>query len=408
MTVKKDCGPVKSFKEINERIASGKAVVVTAEEIIDIVQEDGPEKAARSVDVVTTGTFGIMCSSGAMLNTGHTKPKIKMNKASLNGVPAYCGLAAVDLYIGAAELQEDDPANRIYPGEFRYGGGHVIEDLVAGRRVEFRASGYGTDCYPAKEAHGYIKLSDLNQALLLNPRNSYQNYNVAVNVGDRTIYTYMGMLLPRIANANYSSAGQLSPLLNDPYYRTVGIGTRVFLGGAQGYVIWHGTQHAPRTPRSAKGIPLGGAGTLALIGDLKHMSPEFLRGASVTGYGTSLAVGFGLPIPVLSPEIAAFTAVRDSDITAPIVDYSRDYPNAVARTLGSVDYASLRSGSITVEGKKVVTASLSSYRKARDIALILKDWISSGRFLLSEPVAPIPGPDDPDAPEFSPLKLKAH
>jgi len=50
----------KTIKEINERIKSGKAVVVTAEEIIDLVREKGVGREAREVDVITTGTFGPM------------------------------------------------------------------------------------------------------------------------------------------------------------------------------------------------------------------------------------------------------------------------------------------------------------------------------------------------------------
>ncbi|HJN17621.1 MAG TPA: homocysteine biosynthesis protein, partial [Armatimonadota bacterium] len=94
----------KTIAEINAKIASGDVVVVTAEEIIDIVDEDGAEKAAEKVDVVTTGTFGPMCSSGAFLNFGHANPRIKVQKAWLNGVNAYAGLAAVDLYIGCTEV----------------------------------------------------------------------------------------------------------------------------------------------------------------------------------------------------------------------------------------------------------------------------------------------------------------
>jgi len=91
----------KTIDEINEKIKQGKAVVVTAEEIIDIVQEKGIKKAAQEVDVVTTGTFGPMCSSGAYLNIGHSKPRIKLGggRAYLNDVPAYTGLAAADLFI---------------------------------------------------------------------------------------------------------------------------------------------------------------------------------------------------------------------------------------------------------------------------------------------------------------------
>jgi uncharacterized protein (DUF39 family) len=383
----------KSYAEINEKIKKGKAIVVTAEEIIDLVKEKGVEKTAREVDVVTTGTFGTMCSSGAFLNFGHAKPRIKMNRAYLNGVPAYAGIAAVDAYIGATALPESDPDNRVYPGRFLYGGGHVIEDLVAGKEVKLEAFGYGTDCYPRRHIETWVTLEEINDAILFNPRNAYQNYGVAVNSSNRTIYTYMGVLKPRLGNAGYSTSGQLSPLLNDPYYRTIGVGTRIFLGGGTGYVAWHGTQHNPGVSRGENGVPLDGAGTLALIGDLKQMSPEWLRGVSYVGYGASMAVGIGIPIPVLNEEILRFCAVTDEEIYAPVMDYSSAYPQRVSEELGQVSYAELRSGAITIQGKEVPTTPLSSYAKARQIAQILKTWIAEGDFLLTEPVQALPSID---------------
>lgn len=383
----------KSYAEINEKIKQGKAVVVTAEEIIDLVREKGMETAAREVDVVTTGTFGTMCSSGAFLNFGHTKPRIKMNRAYLNGVPAYAGIAAVDAYIGATALPESDPENRVYPGRFLYGGGHVIEDLVAGKEVKLEAFGYGTDCYPRRHIESRITLEEINDAILFNPRNAYQNYGVAVNSSNRTIYTYMGVLKPRLGNASYSTSGQLSPLLNDPYYRTVGVGTRIFLGGGTGYVAWHGTQHNPSVSRGENGVPLDGAGTLALIGDLKQMSPQWLRGVSYMGYGASLAVGIGIPIPILNEEILRYCTVTDAEIYTTVMDYSFTYPQRESGDLGRVSYAELRSGSITIQGKEVPTTPLSSYAKARQIAEILKTWITEGDFLLTEPVQALPSID---------------
>ncbi|HHY29449.1 MAG TPA: hypothetical protein GX520_01955 [Syntrophaceticus sp.] len=383
----------KSYAEINEKIKQGKAVVVTAEEIIDLVKEKGVEKTAREVDVVTTGTFGTMCSSGAFLNFGHAKPRIKMNRAYLNGVPAYAGIAAVDAYIGATALPESDPDNRVYPGRFLYGGGHVIEDLVAGKEVKLEAFGYGTDCYPRRHIETWVTLEEINDAILFNPRNAYQNYGVAVNSSNRTIYTYMGVLKPRLGNAGYSTSGQLSPMLNDPYYRTIGVGTRIFLGGGTGYVAWHGTQHNPGVSRGENGVPLDGAGTLALIGDLKQMCPEWLRGVSYVGYGASMAVGIGIPIPVLNEEILRFCAVTDEEIYAPVMDYSSAYPQRVSEELGQVSYAELRSGAITIQGKEVPTTPLSSYAKARQIAQILKTWIAEGDFLLTEPVQALPSID---------------
>ncbi len=383
----------RSIEEINEKIKKGNAVIFTAEEIINVIEEKGLAEAAATVDVVTTGTFGPMCSSGVFLNVGHPKPRIKLNEAFLNGVPAYAGIAAVDLYLGATSLPPADPVNRNYPGEFLYGGGHVIEDLVAGKPVRLEATSYGTDCYPRRKVDTNIYLSEINEATLFNPRNAYQNYNVAVNLGEKTIYTYMGILKPKMGNANYSSAGQLSPLFNDPLLKTIGIGTRIFLGGGTGYVAWHGTQHNPSAERADNSTPKYPAGTLALIGDLKQMKPQWLRGLSYLGYGATLQVGVGIPIPILNEEIMGYCAVRDQDICAPIVDYSQAYPNREAGNLGLVSYADLKSGSITLEGKKVPTASLSSYAGAREIAGTLKEWILTGDFSLTVPSAALPSAD---------------
>jgi len=384
---------MKTIAEINDRITKGTAVVVTAEEIIDLVEEKGVEEAAREVDVVTTGTFGPMCSSGAYFNTGHSKPRIKLGGGivTLNDVPAYTGFGAVDLFIGATAIPDDDPRNKVYPGDFGYGGGHVIEDLVAGKDVRLVTKAYGTDCYPRKKLDTWIKLDDLNQAVLFNIRNAYQNYNVAVNLSDKTIHTYMGILKPGLGNANYCSAGQLSPLLCDPHYLTIGIGTRIFLGGGVGYVAWQGTQHNPAALRTDNGVPKRGAGTLAVIGDLKEMRPEWLVGTCMTGYGTTLTVGIGVPIPVLSEDVLRYAAVKDEEIFTAVVDYSEAYPQMSPEVLGEVNYAQLKSGRITVRDKEVPTASLSSYSKATEIALTLKQWIADGKFLLSEPVAPLPG-----------------
>lgn len=380
----------KTFAQINEKIKKGEAVVVTAEEMIEIRRDCGPVEAARKVDVVTTGTFGIMCSSGAFLNFGHTKPRIRASKVYLNGVEAYAGVAAVDCYIGATQPREDDPLNKVFPGRFRYGGGHVIEDLVAGREVHLEASSYGTDCYPKRQHEATITLKDFPDAVLLNPRNAYQNYNCAVNLSRKTIYTYMGILRPERMNANYSTSGQLSPLLNDPLYRTIGIGTRIFLGGGIGYVIGAGTQHNPDVKRADNGVVMGGAGTISVRGDLKGMTTRFLRGASMTGYGCSLNVGLGIPIPILNEEMAMFTSVSDDEILVPVVDYGLDYPEGRGVPLAYVTYAQLKSGEITLDGKGVTTAPLSSYSAAREIASILKEWIASGRFLLGEPQETLP------------------
>jgi len=393
----------KTIAEINEKIKKGQAVVVTAEEIIEIVEKKGAAQAAKEVDVVTTGTFGPMCSSGAYFNFGHTKPKIKAGggTAHLNGVPAYTGWAAVDLYLGATAMPEDDPRNKIHPGEFSYGGGHVIEALVAGKDVRLTVEAYGTDCYPRKHLDTWINIKDLNEAVLFNTRNAYQNYNVAVNLSNKTIYTYLGTLKPNLGNANYCSAGQLSPLLNDPYLKTIGIGTRIWLGGGIGYVAWQGTQFNPNAPRTENGVPKRPSQTLAVIGDLKQMNSRWLRGVSFVGYGTTLNIGIGIPIPILNEEMVKYTAVKDQAIYAAVVDYSDAYPQGKPEVLGEVNYAQLKAGEIEVKGKKVRTAGISSYRNAQLIAEELKQKIKKGEFLLTEKVADLPAAEK--APAFRPL-----
>ena len=356
----------RTVEEINTKIRKGDAQVLTAEEMKKLVESSGVEVAFKEIDVVTTGTFGAMCSSGAVINVGHSDPPIKIENAWINNVPVCHPGAAVDLFIGATNMSEKLP--------FEYGGGHVIEDLVAGNEVELRATAYGTDCYPRTSIKTSLTKDDLNQFFLLNFRNSYQRYNCAVNNSDEIIYTYMSKLLPRMRNATYSGAGELNPLMNDPDYETMGMGTRIFLGGGQGYIIGEGTQHSPKNL----------SGTLMVKGDAKKMTPEFLQGAAFTGYGTSLYVGLGVPIPILNEGLARKTAIRDSQILTDIVDYSvprRDRPK-----FGQVSYHELKSGSISVNGKKIRVSSLSSLKMAKKVSQTLKSWIDEGEFFLSSPV----------------------
>lgn len=369
----------KSYEEINEKIRKQEAVVMTAEEIISFVAEQGIKEAAKKVDVVTTGTFGPMCSSGAFINFGHTDPPIKMNRVWLNGVPTYTGIAAVDGYIGATEWAED---------RIDYGGAHVIEDLIAGKQVRLEATAYGTDCYPKKELKCMVDKEQLNECFLFNPRNAYQNYAAATNSTDKILHTYMGTLLPKYGNINYSTAGQLSPLLNDPYLRTIGLGSRIFLGGTEGFVAWHGTQHNPSRPRNEHGIPTGPASTLSLIGDLKNMHTDFVRAAIYKDYGVSLFVGVGIPIPILDEEMMRCVSIQDRDIQTNIFDYG--IPERNRPVVQPVNYAELKSGSILLNGKRVRTAPLSSLAKARQIAEILKTWVSHGQFQIQQPIAPLP------------------
>ncbi len=373
----------KSFDEINEKIKKGSAVVFTAEEVAKLAKTKSIEALAEEVDVVTTATFSPMCSSGVFLNFGHADPPIKMAELELNGVPASGGLAAVDTYLGATEPSFDRGIN--------YGGAHVIEDLLRGNAVTLKAKGFPTDCYPRKEVTAKVTLDNLNQAYMFNPRNAYQNYSAATNSTDKKKFTYMGCVLPNFGNVMYATSGQLSPLLKDPELRTIGVGTRIFFGGAIGYVAWQGTQSVRGYEKFDDGAEMYSGYTLALIGDLKQMSPEFIRAAVMESYGTTIFIGMGIPIPVLDADLMAKLAKGDDELYTHIYDYGlglRQKP-----TFRRVSYAELRSGSVELNGKMVKTASLSSISKARTIAERIKTMVQKGEFILTQPVAPLPKND---------------
>lgn len=380
---------MRTLAEINDKIVRQCATVWTVEELKARVAEVGVTQTAKEVDVITTGTFEPMESSGAIINLGHTDPPIKIRKCWLDGVPAYAGFGAVDLYLGATQAVDytgisDTPD---LEESRERGGGHVIEDLIAGKSVQLRAIGQVTDCYPRSSFDTTITSKTINQFYLFNPRNLYQNFIVGVNGGDRPLFTYLGPLQPRLANAVYSNPGAISPLLNDPDLKLIGIGTQIFLGGGIGYISWEGTQHFPLQKRLPNRTPVGPAATLALIGDAKQMNPKWVRGCYFKNYGPSLMLGVGVPLPVLNEEVVKGCAIADGDIVVPVVDFS--IPRRVRPTFGLVSYAQLKTGRMTIDGKSVKVAPLASIFLSRQVALELKQWILRGEFTLTQPVAPI-------------------
>jgi len=375
---------MRTIAEINQKISHKRAVVLTVEELKARVVEVGVTQAAKEVDVITTGTFEPMESSGAMINLGHTDPPIKIRRCWLDGVQAYSGFGAVDLYLGASCSVDTVDGEEVR----ERGGGHVIESLIAGKNVQVRAEGQVTDCYPRALLETTITRETINQFYLFNPRNVYQNFIVGVNGGDRPLFTYLGPLQPYLGNAVYSNPGAISPLLNDPDLQLIGIGTRIFLGGGIGYIAWEGTQHFPLQKRLANRTPIGPAATLALIGDAKQMHHRWVRGCYFKNYGASLMLGVGIPFPVLNELVVEQCAIQDKDLVAPIVDFS--IPRRVRPTFGLVSYAQMKSGRITIEGKTVRVAPLASLFLSRQVAIELKQWIAAGTFTLTEAVSPIP------------------
>jgi uncharacterized protein (DUF39 family) len=372
-----------TIADINDKITKGKVRVMTAPELKHRVAEVGVTKTAKEVDVITTGTFEPIESAGAIINLGHTDPPLRLRSAWLDGVLAYCGLGAVDLYLGATQ-EPDTPEE----GNKHRGGAHVISDLISGKAVSLRAIGSGGDCYPRQTLETTITKDSINQFYLYNPRGLYQNFIVGVNSGEETIYTYLGPLQPCLGNAVYANPGAIAPLWNDPDLQVVGIGTRLWLGGGIGYIAWEGTQHFPGQKRLDNRTPIGPASTVALVGDAKQMDHRWVRGCYLPNYGCALMIGVGVPLPVLQEEVVARAAIPDTDIVAPVVDFS--IPRRVRPSFGTVSYAQLKSGKITIAAQTVRTAPLASIFLAHQIAGLLKEQILQGQFTLTDPVAPLP------------------
>ena len=188
----------------------------------------------------------------------------------------------------------------------------------------------------------------------------------------------MGVLKPNFGNVNYSGAGQLNPLCNDPDYETIGIGTRIFVAGAKGYIVGEGTQHNPEA----------GMATLMIRADLKEVDPRFIKGATIYKYGCTLFIGIGVPIPILNERILRKTLVTDRDIKVDIVDYG--VPRRERPVIKVTTYAELRSGKVEVNGVDVPAYPVSSYKLAREVAEELKRLIEKGEFYLTEPVERLP------------------
>ena len=182
---------------------------------------------------------------------------------------------------------------------------NVMEDLLRGKAVHLRGEAYGTDCYPRREIDKDVTLADLPDAIMLNPRNCYQNYNAAVNLTSRTIYTYMGAAQVQLRQLQLCHGRPAFPRLSTTRItRPSAWGPASSSAGSVGYVIGEGTQHVSKPQRNDRGIPENPSGTLMLKGDFKKMKARYVRAQSILGYGVSLAVGVGIPIPMLNEEMA--------------------------------------------------------------------------------------------------------
>ena len=305
---------VGSYSDILKKVMQGVAVVITAEEVAELV-ESGESSRLSEVDVVTTATRAVMSGTYAVLSFPVAKPAsfLRARRVWINGIAAQVGpcpnenLGVLDLIVlGTAHSQDRQ----------NYGGGHLFRDLVERKKVHVDVE---TD--DGRRLQAEIGLDEMPYARLFASRHAFKNYSAFVNAGAEpvgTIFHSRGFA-PHCREATFSGCGQINPLKNDPLLESIGMGTRILMNGAEGFVMGTGTRSSKERPN------------LSGFADMHKMVPE-LMGGFVTSAGPECICSWAVPIPVISKTILVEIARPDRGIALPVNDVN-------SRTvIGQADY----------------------------------------------------------------------
>jgi putative methanogenesis marker 16 metalloprotein len=311
---------MRPFSEILEHVDHGEAIVMTAQEVCDLVIS-GESEELEDVDVVTTATRAIMSGTYAVLSFPVAPPHtfLKARSVWMNGIPAQVGpcpnenLGVLDLVVFGTAHSRDSP---------EYGGGHLFRDLVEGRPVQVEVETDTGRCFETE-----VDLDHMPYARLNGSRHAFKNYSAFVNPSDTPVFTIFHArgFEPRCGGATFSGCGQINPVKNDPLLESIGIGTRVLLNGAEGFVTGTGTRSSSHRPN------------LSGFGDMHLMNPEYMGGFR-TSAGPECICSWAVPIPVTTSKILKEIARLDRDISLPIMDVISRMP------LGSADYGDVWDG----------------------------------------------------------------
>ncbi len=290
---------MKTVQEIQEKIWKGEAVVYTAAEFKGLVRE-GQTLSAADVDVVTTGTCGVVSGTAAILSVPVAPPGSfeRAEKVWLNGVPCFPGpcpnerLGLVDLIVsGTAHAGMD------------YGGGHLLRDIIAGNPVEVVVEARD------QTFEATVTLGDLPFARMFTTRSAFKNYTAFVNRRSTTVATIFSVrgLAGPCREVSVSGCGEINPLQNDPARLSILTGSPILLNGAAGIVVGEGTRSSPERPN------------LSVSADIAGMQPQYLGGFR-TSASPECFISIAAPIPVLDDRQIAMLSVLDEEISLPIAD----------------------------------------------------------------------------------------
>jgi len=287
---------------------------MTAQEISSLIESSERSKLSE-VDVVTTATRAIMSGTYAVFSFPVARPAsfLRAKRVWINGIAAQVGpcpnenLGILDLMVFGTAHSRSQP---------NYGGGHLFRDLVERKKVHVEV-----ETNDERTLHAKVGLDEMPHARLFGSRHAFKNYSAFVNAGIEPVNTIFHSrgFAPHCREATFSGCGQINPLKNDPLLESIGIGTRVLMNGAEGFVLGTGTRSSKERPN------------LSGFADMHKMAAEFM-GGFVTSAGPECICAWAVPIPVISKTILEEIARQDRDIALPVNDVS-------CRTaIGQADY----------------------------------------------------------------------
>ena len=305
----------RSIEEINQKIKNGDATVLTAEEVSTLVREGNTPKA-EDVDVVTTGTCGIMSGTAAILHVPVSDPGAfkKAKKIILNGVPVFPGPCPNE-WLGSVDMIIYGTAHSIY--DHSYGGGFLFKDLVSGKDIEVEME--STD---GEKIKSKTNIDEIGTAQMIGTRMAFKNYNSFTNPSKElisSIFHAIDMDGP-FKGLSVSGCGQINPLQNDPLMKTICSGAKVLLNGSEGIVIGRGTRSSDEKPN------------LMITADMTQMDPHYLGGFK-TGAGPEVFDSVAAAVPILNDNILKQTFIQNKDIKLPVADIRGRH-----KILGFTDY----------------------------------------------------------------------
>jgi putative methanogenesis marker 16 metalloprotein len=292
----------RTVEEINEKIAKGEAVVLTAREV-EVLIDEGRDSEVREVDVVTTGTMGLMSGTYALLSFPIARAGMhrRFKKGSINGIPISIGpcpnenLGLVDCMVFGTSRSQENP---------RYGGGHLFRDLVEGKEIHVEATSDKDDTVEAT-----VSLDNMPTARLMSSRHLFRNYRAFINPSNQEVRSIFHCMPfpPDYGGLNFSGCGHFNPIQNDPQLRSIGIGTRLLFNGMEGFVTGSGTRSSPESPN------------LMTVAEMKGMDPA-LMGGFQTAEGPECIASYAVAIPVLDDSVLGQVMTMDDRIPLSVVD----------------------------------------------------------------------------------------